>query len=58
MRLGAPVLNNLRRISRNRDTLRALEVRKNTVLQANNRSKMETLGANNTYAPSSRGGAR
>ncbi|XP_028966914.1 chitin synthase chs-2 [Galendromus occidentalis] len=55
--IGGPMLNNLRRISRNRDTLRALEIRKNTVL-AHNRSKMETLGANNTYAPSSRGAPR
>lgn len=45
---GTPVLSGLRRFSRNRDTLRALEVRRNTVLA--NHSKMQTLGAKNQYS--------
>lgn len=42
------MLSGLRRFSRNRDTLRALEVRRNTVLA--NHSKMQTLGAKNQYS--------
>uniref|UniRef100_A0A2R5LAW3 Putative conserved plasma membrane protein n=3 Tax=Ornithodoros turicata TaxID=34597 RepID=A0A2R5LAW3_9ACAR len=45
---GTPVLSGLRRFSRSRDTLRALEVRRNTVLA--NHSRMQTLGARNEYS--------
>ncbi|GBM97395.1 Chitin synthase chs-2 [Araneus ventricosus] len=42
-----PVLNGLHRLGRNRDTLRALEVRRNHILS--NGPKMETLGAKNDF---------
>lgn len=46
--LATPVLSGLHRLGRNRETLRALELRRNTVL-GNNQSKMETLGAKNDF---------
>ncbi|XP_071036009.1 chitin synthase chs-2 isoform X1 [Parasteatoda tepidariorum] len=43
---ATPVLNGLNRLGRNRETLRALEVRRNHIL---GNGKMETLGAKNEY---------
>ncbi|GFY72001.1 chitin synthase chs-2 [Trichonephila inaurata madagascariensis] len=45
---ATPVLSGLHRLGRNRETLRALEVRRNHIL-GNGGPKMETLGAKNDY---------
>ncbi|XP_035215199.1 chitin synthase chs-2-like isoform X2 [Stegodyphus dumicola] len=45
--IPTPVLNGLNRLGRSRETLRALELRRNNVL--GNNSKMETLGAKNEF---------
>lgn len=39
-----------------RETIRALEVRKNSIMAERNKSAMQTLGANNDYAMSSTNG--
>nr|USH46112.1 chitin synthase chs-2 [Androctonus crassicauda] len=44
---GTPVLGALNRMDRRKETLRALEVRRNTVM--GNQSKMQTLGAKNEF---------
>lgn len=45
--LGTPILT--RRMTMRRETIRALEVRKNSVMAERRKSQMQTLGANNEY---------
>lgn len=45
--LGTPILN--RRMTMRQETIRALEVRKNSVMAERRKSQMQTLGANNEY---------
>ncbi|KAF8790062.1 Chitin synthase chs-2 like protein [Argiope bruennichi] len=52
--IATPVLNGLNRIGRSRETIRALELRRNTVL--GNSSRMETLGAKNDFNAKNRSG--
>ena len=43
-------MNNMRKIPMRRETIKALEVRRNTVMgEARRRSTMQTLGANNEF---------
>lgn len=44
---GTPILT--RRMTMRRETIRALEVRKNSVMAERRKSQMQTLGANNEY---------
>lgn len=45
-----PVMSNMRKIPMRRETIKALEVRRNTVMgEARRRSTMQTLGANNEF---------
>lgn len=45
-----PVMSNMRKIPMRRETIKALEVRRNTVMgEARRRSTMRTLGANNEF---------
>ncbi|XP_059350344.1 chitin synthase chs-2-like isoform X1 [Daphnia carinata] len=45
-----PVMSNMRKIPMRRETIKALEVRRNTVMgEARKRSTMQTLGANNEF---------
>lgn len=44
---STPILS--RRLTMRRETIRALEVRKNSVMAERRKSQMQTLGANNTY---------
>lgn len=44
---GTPILT--RRLTMRRETIRALEVRKNSVMAERRKSQMQTLGANNEY---------
>lgn len=44
---GTPILT--RRMTMRRETIRALEVRKNSVMAERRKSQMQTLGANNDY---------
>lgn len=44
---GTPILT--RRMTMRRETIRALEVRKNSVMAERRKSNMQTLGANNEY---------
>lgn len=45
--LGTPVLN--RKISMRRETIKALETRRNSIMAEKRKSQMQTLGANNEY---------
>lgn len=45
--VGTPILT--RRMTMRRETIRALEVRKNSVMAERRKSNMQTLGANNEY---------
>lgn len=44
---GTPVLN--RKMTLRRETLKALETRRNSVMAERRKSQMQTLGANNEY---------
>ena len=45
-----PVMNNMRKIPMRRETIKALEVRRNTVMgEQRRKSTMQTLGANNEF---------
>ncbi|XP_055676574.1 chitin synthase chs-2 isoform X1 [Lutzomyia longipalpis] len=44
---GTPILT--RRLTMRRETIRALEVRKNSIMAERRKSQMQTLGANNEY---------
>jgi hypothetical protein len=44
---STPILT--RRMTMRRETIRALEVRKNSVMAERRKSQMQTLGANNEY---------
>lgn len=44
---GTPILD--RRMTMRQETIRALEVRKNSVMAERRKSQMQTLGANNEY---------
>ena len=45
-----PVMSNMRKIPMRRETIKALEVRRNTVMgEARKRSTMRTLGASNQF---------
>ncbi|XP_037075045.1 chitin synthase chs-2-like isoform X2 [Pollicipes pollicipes] len=46
---ATPILGNMRRMSLRADALRALEQRKNSVMQEKQKKKMETLGVGNPY---------
>lgn len=46
--VGTPLLT--RQMTMRRETIRALEVRKNSIMAERNKSAMQTLGANNDYA--------
>lgn len=48
---GTPILT--RRMTMRRETIRALEVRKNSVMAERRKSQMQTLGANNEYGVTS-----
>lgn len=45
--VGTPILT--RRMTMRAETIRALEVRKNSVMAEKRKSQMQTLGANNDY---------
>ena len=47
---ATPILGNMRKITMRADALRALEQRKNSVMQERRRKRMETLGANNEFS--------
>lgn len=48
--IDTPVMSNMRKIPMRRETIKALEVRRNTVMgEARRRSTMRTLGANNEF---------
>lgn len=47
LKIGTPILT--RRMTMRRETIRALEVRKNSVMAERRKSQMQTLGANNEY---------
>ncbi|XP_037071620.1 chitin synthase chs-2-like [Pollicipes pollicipes] len=46
---ATPILGNMRKMSMRADALRALEQRKNSVMQERRRKRMETLGAHNDF---------
>lgn len=46
-RLGTPIL--ARQMTMRRETIRALEVRKNSIMAERKKSQMQTLGAHNEY---------
>lgn len=47
-----------RSMTMRRETIRALEVRKNSVMAEKRKSQMQTLGANNEYAPTAANAVR
>lgn len=50
MPTDTPVMSNMRKIPMRRETIKALEVRRNTVMgEARRKSTMQTLGANNEF---------
>ena len=46
---ATPILGNMRKLSMRTEALRALEHRKNSVMQERRRKRMETLGAHNDF---------
>ena len=54
--VATPVLSGLHRLGRSRETLRALELRRNNIL--GNGHKMETLGAKNDFVVRNGGRSR